>query len=152
MTAWLLLLLKTLHILGVITWMAGLLYLLRLYVYHRAETEEVVMARFRVMERRLWLAITVPAAWIAVLAGLGMIALLPCHYLPQGWMTLKLLLVAALLAVHFLAGRTRKRFFEPPFPLSEKAFRFLNEVPTLLMIGIVVLVVFQPELWKWPGC
>ena len=136
MTAWLLLLLKTLHILGVITWMAGLLYLLRLYVYHRAETEEVVMARFRVMERRLWLAITVPAAWIAVLAG----------------MTLKLLLVAALLAVHFLAGRTRKRFFEPPFPLSEKAFRFLNEVPTLLMIGIVVLVVFQPELWKWPGC
>ena len=152
MTAWLLLLLKTLHILGVITWMAGLLYLLRLYVYHRAETEAVVMARFRVMERRLWLAITVPAAWIAVLAGLGMIALLPCHYLPQGWMTLKLVLVTALLAAHFLAGRYRKQFFEPPFPLSEKAFRLLNEVPTLLLIGIVVLVVFQPDLWQWAGC
>ncbi len=76
-------LLKAVHIMAVISWMAGLLYLYRLYVYHRAETEAVVMARFRVMERRLWLAITVPAAWLAVLTGLGMLALIPCLYLPR---------------------------------------------------------------------
>jgi putative membrane protein len=151
MTAWLLAL-KSLHIVGVIAWMAGLLYLYRLYVYHRAEREAVVMERFRVMERRLWLGITVPAAWVATLTGLAMIATLPCHYLPQGWLSLKLLLVAALLVVHFLAGRYRWAFLEAPFPLSEKAFRVLNEVPTLLMIGIVFLVVFQPDWWRWGSC
>lgn len=151
MATWLLLL-KSLHIIAVISWMAGLLYLYRLYVYHSAESEQVVMARFRTMERRLWLAITVPAAWLAVLTGLGLLALLPCVYLPQGWMTLKLVLVAALVAAHLLAGRYRKAFLEPPFPLSEKAFRFLNEAPTLLMIGIVLLVEFQPAWWRWGGC
>ena len=148
----LLLALKSLHIIAVISWMAGLLYLYRLYVYHRAESEAVVRSRLRVMERRLWLAITVPAAWLASLSGLGLIALLPCFYLPQGWLSVKLLLVALLLVVHLLAGRYRKAFLEPPFPLSEKAFRFLNEAPTLLMIAIVLLVEFQPAWWRWGGC
>ena len=147
-----LLVLKSIHIVGVISWMAGLLYLLRLYVYHRAETEDVVMERFRVMERRLWRAITVPAAWIATLSGLIMIGMLPCFYLPQGWLTLKLVLAAALLVVHFQAGHYRKRFLEPPFPLTERRFRYLNEVPTGLMIGIVLLVEFQPTWWTWGGC
>lgn len=146
------LLLKSLHIVAVIAWMAGLLYLYRLYVYHRTETEAVVLARFEVMERRLWRAITVPAAWAAVLAGLGIVALQPCVYLPSGWFQLKLLLVAALLTVHFGAGRYRKAFLKPPFPLTGRAFRVLNEVPTLLMIGIVLLVVFRPDWWFWPGC
>ena len=151
MTVWLLAL-KSLHIVAVIAWMAGLLYLFRLYVYHRAETEAVVMERFRTMERRLWFAITVPAAWVAVASGAGMIATLPCFYLPQGWLTLKLALAAALLVVHMLAGRYRRQFMDAPFPLSERAFRLLNEVPTLLMIGIVVLVEFQPDWWRWGSC
>jgi putative membrane protein len=146
------LLLKSLHIVAVIAWMAGLLYLYRLYVYHRAETEAVVMARFEVMERRLWRAITVPAAWTAVLAGLGIVALQPCAYLPNGWFQLKLLLVAGLLFIHFLAGRHRRAFLKPPFPLTERSFRLLNEVPTVLMIGIVLLVVFRPGWWFWPAC
>lgn len=147
-----LLTLKAVHIVAVISWMAGLLYLFRLYVYHRAESEAVVMERFRVMERRLWLAITVPAAWVTVLTGLGMMAWLPCYYLPQGWLTLKLLAAVALLAVHFAAGRYRRQFLAPPFPLTERAFRVLNEAPTLLMIVIVFLVEFQPQWWRWPGC
>lgn len=146
------LLLKSLHIMAVISWMAGLLYLFRLFVYHRAEAEAVVMARFRVMERRLWYAITVPAAWMAVLTGAGILALQPCSFLPSGWMQLKLLLVLGMLHIHFKAGRYRKGFLEPPFPLTERAFRFLNEVPTLLMIGIVLLVVFRPGWWFWPAC
>jgi putative membrane protein len=144
--------LKSVHIIAVIAWMAGLLYLYRLYVYHRAETEAAVMARFRAMERRLWYAITVPAAWAAALAGAGMLLLLPCLYLPNGWFHLKLLLVAGLLAAHLLAGRYRKAFLQPPFPLTERAFRVLNEVPTLLMIGIVFLVEFQPAWWRLPLC
>jgi putative membrane protein len=146
------LLLKSLHVIAVIAWMAGLLYLYRLYVYHRAEAEAAVMARFRVMERRLWLAITVPAAWLAALTGLGIIFLLPCAYLPNGWFYLKLLLVAGMLAVHFMAGGYRKRFLQPPFPLTERAFRVLNEVPTLLMIAIVFLVEFQPAWGRLPLC
>lgn len=151
MTAWLLTL-KSIHIVAVIAWMAGLLYLYRLFVYHRAETEAVVMERFRVMERRLWAAITVPAAWVAAGTGAAIIATLPCFYLSQGWLTLKLLLVAGLLHVHFKAGLTRKRFLEPPFPGTERGFRILNEVPTLLMIGIVFLVEFQPAWWRWTTC
>lgn len=143
--------LKAFHVVAVISWMAGLLYLFRLYVYHRAETESVVMARFRVMERRLWLAITVPAAWAATLTGLAMIALQPC-LLVQGWLTVKLVLAAGLLVVHMLAGRYRRAFLAEPFPLGERAFRFLNEVPTLLMIGIVALAVVKPVWWFWGGC
>lgn len=144
--------LKTLHVVAVIAWMAGLLYLYRLFVYHRAETHAVVMERFGVMERRLWRAITVPAAWLAVLSGLGMIALQPCVLLPQSWLTLKLLLVLGLLVSHLAAGRYRRAFQAPPFPLTERAFRFLNEVPTLLMVGIVTLVIVKPVWWLWPVC
>jgi putative membrane protein len=145
-------LLKSLHIIAVISWMAGLLYLFRLYVYHRNESEAVVQDRFRVMERRLWFAITVPAAYLAVLTGAGMIWIFGCALLLPGWMGAKLLLVAALLTVHLLAGRYRRRFLEPPFPLSGAAFRVLNEVPTLLMIGIVLLAVFRPDWGGWTVC
>ncbi len=145
-------LLKSLHIIAVIFWLGGLLGLYWLYVRHSAESEQVVMERFRVMEQKLWLAVTVPAAWVAVLSGSAIIALLPCGYLPQGWLTLKLMLVAALLVVHLLAGRHRKAFLEAPFPLSEEAFRLLNGAPALLMVGIVLLAKFQPGWWSWPGC
>jgi protoporphyrinogen IX oxidase len=146
------LLLKALHIVAVISWMAGLLYLFRLYVYHRAESEVVVQARFRMMERRLWLAITVPAAWIAILSGLSMLSLTGCALVDQRWMSAKLVLVAALIGVHLLAGRYRRAFLMPDFPLSERAFRFLNEVPTLLMVGIVLLIVLRPDWGQWGFC
>jgi len=146
-------LLKSLHVIAVISWMAGLLYLYRLYVYHRAEAEPAVQARFRLMERRLWLAITVPAAWVAALTGGGMIWLAGCALAPQRWLTVKLLLAAGMLAMHFLAGRYRRAFaVGPPYPLTERAFRVLNEVPTVLMIGIVLLVEIQPDWGRWAMC
>jgi putative membrane protein len=147
------LLLKSLHVMAVISWMAGLLYMYRLFVYHRAESETVVQERFRVMERRLWFAITVPAAWVAALTGALMVWLAGCSLAPQGWLTAKLVLVALLLAAHFLAGRYRRAFAgPPPHPLSERAFRVLNEVPTLAMIGIVLLVELQPAWGNWGFC
>ena len=149
--------LKVLHIVGVIAWMAGLLYLYRLFVYHRHEAETageaVFFARLQIMERRLWRAITVPAAYVAVGSGLGLLALRACFYLSSGWMSLKLLLVAVLLGVHLYAGVLRKRFAAgPPFPWSARKLRYWNEVPTLLMIGIVTLVVVQPSWWRWYAC
>ncbi|MDH4120263.1 MAG: CopD family protein [Deltaproteobacteria bacterium] len=143
---------KTLHIVSVIAWMAGLLYLIRLYVNHRLETVPVVWERFQGMERRLWLAITVPAAWSAALSGGAMAAMNPCGTLATGWFSAKLGAVAALLAVHFLAGLWRKQFLAPPFPLSTRAFRLWNEAPTLLMILIVALVEFQPDWGTWYVC
>jgi len=145
-------LLKSLHIVAVIAWMAGLLGLYRLYVQHRAEGEAVAMARFRALERWAWLAVAVPGAWGTVLTGAAIIALLPCGYLPQGWLTLKLILVAGLLAVHLLAGRTRKAFLEPPFPASEAVFRALTVVPAVVTVLAVLLVEFQPPWFAWPGC
>jgi putative membrane protein len=147
------LLLKALHVMSVISWMAGLLYLYRLYVYHREEQEAAVQERFRVMERRLWLAITVPAAWATAVTGGVMVWMMGCALAPQGWLTAKLVLVALLLAAHFLAGHFRRAFARPPpYPLSSVAFRVLNEVPTLAMIGIVLLVELQPNWGRWGFC
>jgi protoporphyrinogen IX oxidase len=145
-------LVKSLHIVAVISWMAGLLYLYRLYVNHRAEAEAVVQERFRGMERRLWRGITVPAAWVAVLSGASMIALRGCVFASQGWLSAKLLLAVGLLAMHFLAGRYRRAFEAGPLPRSTRWFRVLNEIPTVLMIGIVLLVEFQPDWGRWPVC
>ena len=143
------LVLKALHLIGIISWMAGLLYLFRLYVYHRNETVKAVQARFCLMERRLWLAITVPAAWASTLTGLAMLVLRGCELLAQGWFVTKLVLVVMLVVVHGMAGTLREQFIQPPYPFSSRFLRILNEVPTLLMVGIVFLVVLQPGWWVW---
>jgi len=140
--------LKALHVMAIISWMAGLLYIFRLYVYHAMETESVVMDRFQVMERRLWKAITVPAAWVSALTGFGMIGLAYDHFIAQPWLHVKLILVFALFGVHFYAGHLRKRLLETPHAYSHKFFRVMNEIPTLLMIGIVILVIVKPSLWR----
>ena len=147
------LLVKSLHIVAVISWMAGLLYLYRLYVNHRKEPEAVVQDRFRGMERRLWFAITVPAAWVTAITGVAMIWYMGCGFAASRWLTAKLILVAGMLITHFMAGHYRRRFDAPsPLPLTERAFRVLNEVPTLLMIGIVLLVELQPDWGHWDFC
>jgi putative membrane protein len=120
-------LIKSLHIVAVISWMAGLLYLYRLYVNHHGADEAVMQERFRGLERRLWFAITVPAARVTALSGVAMIWYMGCAYAPAGSLTAKPGIVVALLGVHFLAGHYRQRFAEPPpYPLTERAFRFLN--------------------------
>ncbi|MBM4784336.1 MAG: protoporphyrinogen oxidase HemJ [Archangiaceae bacterium] len=139
--------LKTLHIIAVISWMAGLLYIFRLYVYHAMETEQVVRDRFQVMERRLLNAITTPAAIVAVITGVWMIALIP-GWLSQGWLHLKLTMVVLLLGTHAFAIVARKRLITAPTTWNHKFFRVMNELPTLLMIIIVGMVIFKPLLWS----
>ncbi len=136
---------KALHVISVIAWMAGLLYLPRLFVYHAdAPAGSVQSATFKVMERRLLRAIVVPGMLATLLFGgllLSVPGLVDWH---EGWIHTKLVLVGGLLVfTHFLA-RWRRAFDEDRNTHPAVFFRKINEIPTLLMIAIVVLVIVKP--------
>lgn len=136
--------LKALHVISVIAWMAALLYMPRLFVYHTEVAAGSTQSElFKVMERRLHKAIMTPAMLASWAFGLGIIATQP-DFLKDGWLHAKLLLVVGLTAVHLLLGRYRKEFAEDRGRRSQKFFRIINEVPTLLMIAIVIFVIVKP--------
>ena len=134
---------KALHILAVISWMAGMLYLPRLFVYHCGVARETQASEtFKVMERRLLKAIINPAMIVAWASGLYIAYAF--GYFAAPWLHAKIGLVLLLSGVHgYLAGRVRA-FAEDRNDKSARFYRVLNEVPTLLMIGIVILVVVKP--------
>jgi protoporphyrinogen IX oxidase len=134
--------LKALHVVFVVTWFAGLFYLPRLYVYHAVTTDTPGLARFVVMERRLFFIMTV-GALLAVLFGLAMILASPA-YLEQGWMRLKLLLVALLVGYHFWCYRLMRSLRLGVNPHSQRWYRWFNELPSLLLLAIVILAVVKP--------
>jgi protoporphyrinogen IX oxidase len=134
--------LKALHVVFVVTWFAGLFYLPRLYVYHAVTTDAPGLARFVVMERRLFFLMSL-GALLAVLFGLAMILASPA-YLTQGWLRLKLLLVALLVGYHFWCYRLVLALRRGANPHSQRWYRWFNEVPSLLLIAIVVLAVVKP--------
>ncbi len=136
--------LKSLHIIAVIAWMAGLLYLPRLFVYHADVGVGSPMDQtFRIMERRLNKAIMVPAAAATWLFGLWMIIQVPA-LLSAGWLQAKLLLVVLMTAIHGLLFWHVRQFQVGENQHSKRYFRIVNEIPTVLMIAIVVLVVVRP--------
>lgn len=134
---------KALHVLAIISWMAGMLYLVRLYVNHAMETESIVMERLQGMERRLLDAITTPAMIVSALTGVGMLYMMP-GLLSMPWMQVKLGLVVGMLGMHGLAVSWRKKLIDTPHFKPHTYFRIMNEVPTLLMIGIVIMVIVRP--------
>ncbi len=135
--------LKAFHVVAVIAWMAGLLYLPRLMVYHAdAEPGSRQSETFKVMERRLLKAITTPAM-IASWA-FGLILVYQGGWLASGWFHAKLLLVLLLSACHGLMAGWTRAFAEDRNARPARFYRVMNEVPTLLMIGIVVLVIVKP--------
>jgi putative membrane protein len=135
--------LKFLHIVAVIAWMAGLLYLPRLFVYHcDAEKGSKQSETYKVMERRLLRGIMNPAMILVWILGLAMAW--RAGWCSAGWFQAKLVLVAGLTGVHHLFGLWRKDFEADRNTKSARAYKFWNEVPTLLMIGIVFLVVLKP--------
>ncbi|MGP9820316.1 protoporphyrinogen oxidase HemJ [Salinarimonas sp. NSM] len=137
--------LKSLHVIAIIAWMAGLLYLPRLFVYHTGAKPGTEQSEtFKVMERRLLKAITTPAMLVAVVTGLWLAFL--GGWWSEGWLHGKLLLVLGLLVSHHLMGRYVKAFAADANDKSSKFFRVFNEAPTLLMIGIVILVIVKPIL------
>lgn len=132
-----------LHVIAIICWMAGMLYLFRLYVYHAEESEQVVMQRLQVMERKLLNLITTPAMIVALLSGITMLVLNPA-LLTQPWMHVKLTAVLGMFACHGIATKYRRVLVDEPHIKPGKFFRIMNEIPTVLMIIIVVMVIVKP--------
>lgn len=134
---------KALHVIAVIAWMAALLYLPRLMVYHCAAQKGSVQSEtFKVMERRLLKAIANPAMAVAWLAGLYLVW--AGGWLSSGWLHGKLALVLLLSGMHGALGRWVKDFAADANTRPQRFYRIANEVPTALMIGIVILVIVKP--------
>ena len=134
---------KALHVIAIISWMAGMLYLPRLFVYHcDAEPGSKQSETFKLMERRLLRVIINPAMIVAWVTGLWMAY--EAAFFRSGWLHGKLLLVILLSAMHGVFSGAVRKFSEDRNTRSQKFYRIVNEVPTVLMIGIVILVIVKP--------
>ena len=139
------LLFKSLHVIAVISWMAGLLYLPRIFVYHveniKNENSSLI---FKTMERKLYFYIMTPAMFLSWIFGLILISSLGLEVLSAVWIKVKLSLVILLTLYHFYLSRLLSDFESDQNTKSSKFFRIINEVPTILLILIVFIVVFKP--------
>ena len=135
---------KALHIIGFVSWFAGLFYIFRLFVYHTENKENSeICALLETMERKLMKFIMLPAMIVTLIMGAAMLFLNPA-ILKQGWMHSKFLFLALLIAYHHYADITRKRFAKKDFFLNSKQCRIINEVPTIALIAIALLAVLRP--------
>ena len=141
---------KTLHIVGVVVWFAGLFYLVRLFIYHREAEDldpalrQAFQAQYGLMEKRLANIITTPGMVVAVAMAIGLLLTNPA-WLHQGWMHAKLAFVAALLAYHAFCYRLMGQLQNGICGWTPKQLRALNELPTLLLVIVVMLVVFKNQ-------
>ena len=139
------LLFKSLHLISVISWMAGLLYLPRIFVYHSENNEtNSVSEIFKTMERKLYFFIMYPAMILSWIFGLLLISIIDFSNLSLLWLQLKLLLVVLLTIYHFYLDTCFKNLKEKNNKRSSRFFRIINEIPTVLLIFIVFVVVFKP--------
>ena len=139
------LLFKALHLIAIISWMAGLLYLPRIFVYH-SETlnNEDKNNTFKIMERRLFLYIMNPSMILSWLFGLLLLHSIGLNSLKEFWLITKLILVVSLTFYHFFLFKCLRSFSENNNTHSPRFFRIINEVPTILLIAIIFVVVFKP--------
>tara|TARA_B100001057_G_scaffold248116_1_gene248366 strand:+ start:9577 stop:10011 length:435 start_codon:yes stop_codon:yes gene_type:complete len=139
------LLFKSLHLIAVVSWMAGLLYLPRIFVYHAQNKSEITISEvFKVMERKLFYYIMTPAMVLSWILGLLLIHSIGFEQLSQVWMLLKLLFVLLLTLYHFYLGTIVNQFKMDLNKSSHKFYRFINEIPTILLILIIFVVIFKP--------
>jgi putative membrane protein len=141
-TGTLMLWLKAFHVIAVVTWFAGLFYLPRLYVYHADAKDPISVERFEIMERRLFAIMTI-GALASVGFGAAMLVKAPI-YLAMGWLRIKLLLVLVVVAYHIFCYTLMRDFAENRNTRSAKWYRAFNEVPSLLLVAIVLLAVVKP--------
>ncbi|MCX7182898.1 MAG: CopD family protein [Nitrosospira sp.] len=132
---------KSLHIIFLVTWFAGLFYLPRLFVYHALSNDFISIERFKVMERKLYYGIMMPSAALTIIFGVW---LWLGYNISGNWMHTKLLLVAVLIAYHFYCGRLLANFKQDKNQHGHVYYRWFNEVPVGILIAIVVLVVVKP--------
>ena len=135
---------KSLHLIAVISWMAGLLYLPRIFVYHSENSNEIITNVFKTMERKLFYYIMTPAMILSWLFGLVLIHEIGFDQLASLWLQLKLILVLALTAYHFYLGLLLNEFKLDLNKKTSKFYRYINEIPTLMLILIVFIVIFKP--------
>ena len=139
------LILKSIHLIAIISWMAGLLYLPRIFVYHvENKNDHNTSNTFKIMEKKLYYYIMVPAMVLSWLFGLLLIFNIGLDHLTSKWLQIKLILVIILTFYHFFLGLCLKRFNLDTNTYSSKFYRIFNEVPTILLILIVFIVVFKP--------
>ena len=136
--------LKAFHIIAVVTWFAAIFYLPRLFVYHADATDEISRERFKIMERKLYRGIMTPSMVVVIALGLWMLFMNAGFYFSQGWMHAKLTLVALLVVYHFYCGHLLKVFKEDRNTRSHVFYRWFNEVPVFILLGVVILVVVRP--------
>ena len=142
------LLFKSIHLIAVISWMAGLLYLPRIFVYHsdavKNNKSQDLMSTFKVMERRLFIYIMNPAMIVSWIFGALLIHTIGINNVAFLWLQLKLLLVIILTVYHFFLFQCLRKFNENSNVFSSKFYRIINEIPTVLLILIILVVVFKP--------
>jgi len=148
-----LLYIKAIHIIFVVTWFAGLFYMVRLFIYH-VEAEDkpdkkVLQDQFTIMESKLWNIITTPAMLLTLISGITMLIIDP-SYLQFGWMHIKISFVLVLLIYHILSGRMLRKLKKGTLDMTTGQLRLWNELATLLLVAIVFIVVMQSTLnWIW---
>ena len=139
---------KSIHLIAVISWMAGLLYLPRIFVYHsegvRDNKSDDLISTFKVMERRLFIYIMNPAMILSWIFGLLLIHTIGIDNFGSLWLQLKLIFVIILTIFHFFLFQCLRKFAENNNTFSPKFYRIINEIPTILLIGIILVVVFKP--------
>ena len=139
MTSWLL----SFHTIFMVAWFAGLFYLPRLFMYHAMSTDQISLDRFKIMERKLYWIIMMPAAILTTVFGILLLWDEPV-YLQQGWMITKLCLVLLLWSYHLFCGLLLIQFKNNENHFSSKFYRFFNEIPTVFLFAIVILVTVKP--------
>ena len=136
---------KALHLIAVISWMAGLLYLPRIFVYHTENQDEKQINKvFKIMEFKLYNYIMMPAMILSWIFGLILIGSIGFEQLHSTWLIIKLILVVVLTIYHFFLGKCLSKFKNDENKYSSRFFRIFNEIPTILLILIVFIVVFKP--------
>ena len=138
------LLFKSLHLIAVISWMAGLLYLPRIFVYHSDASHDSQKQVFKTMERKLYNYIMMPAMLLSWLFGILLIYSLGFNIFKEFWMQIKIVSVLILTHYHFILGRYLQDFATDSNRKSSRFYRIINEVPTIILIVVVFVVVFKP--------
>ena len=142
------LLFKSIHLIAVISWMAGILYLPRIFVYHseavKNNKSEDLMSTFKIMERRLFIYIMNPAMIVSWIFGIMLVYNVGVENLNSFWLQLKLVFVIVLTIYHFFLFQCLRKFAENNNSYSPKFYRIINEIPTILLIGVIFIVVFKP--------
>ncbi len=131
---------KAFHVISMVTWFAGLFYLPRLFVYHSAAEDKISIERFLIMERKLYFYIMTPGAVLTLVFGFWLLVSVDSGL----WLNIKLGLVSLLILFHLYCGKLLVDIKNDPKSHSQKFYRWLNEIPTVILIAVVILVVVKP--------